>query len=73
MSAIVLVLDNAHFAVPNAEGRYSLPNLPPGEYTLVAWHERIRPVTHRLRLESGQVARVDFTIPLPAADAAQQR
>ena len=73
MSAVALVLENPYYAVPDAEGRYSIPNLPPGEYTLVAWHERIRPITHRLRIEPGQRARVDFTIPLPAADAAQQR
>jgi plastocyanin len=73
MSAIVLVLDNGYFAVPDGDGRYSIPNLPPGEYTLVAWHERIRPIVHPLRLEPGQVARVDFTIPLPAADAARER
>jgi plastocyanin len=73
MSAVVLVLDNPYFAVPDAEGRYSIPDLQPGDYTLVAWHERIRPVAHRLHLEPGQLARVDFTIPLPAADAARER
>ena len=73
MSAVVLVLDNPYFAVPDVEGRYSIPDLPPGDYTLVAWHERIRPVAHRLHLEPGQLARVDFTIPLPVADAARER
>lgn len=71
MSAVVLVLDNGYFAVPDNSGRYSIPDLPPGEYTLVAWHERIRPITQRLRVEPGQIARVDFTISLPAADAAR--
>jgi plastocyanin len=73
MSAVVLVLDNQYFAVPDAEGRYSIPDLPPGDYTLVAWHERIRPVSHRLHLEPGQLARVDFTVPLPVAEAARER
>jgi plastocyanin len=73
MSAVVLVLDNPYFAVPDTAGRYSIPNLPPGDYTVVAWHERIRPITHRLHLAPGQAARLDFTIPLPAADAARER
>ena len=73
MSAVVLVLDNTYFAVPDSSGRYAIPDLPPGEYTLVAWHERIRPITHRLRVEPGQLARVDFTIALPAANAAPAR
>ena len=73
MSAVVLVLDNPYFVSPDADGRYAIPRLPAGDYTLVAWHERIRPITHRLHLEPGQVAHVDFTIPLPAADAAHER
>jgi plastocyanin len=73
MNAVVLVLDNGYFAVPDSSGHYSIPDLPAGEYTLVAWHERIRPISHRLRVVPGQLARVDFTIPLPAADAARAR
>jgi len=71
MSAVALVLDNPYFAVPDAEGRYTIPRLPPGDYTVVAWHERIRPITHRLHLEPDQVARLDFTIPLQPAEAAR--
>src|SRR6476660_2298662 len=73
MSAVALVLDNPYFAVPDAEGRYTIPRLPPGDYTVVAWHERIHPITHRLHLEAGQVARLDFTIPLPPAEAARSQ
>ena len=73
MSAVMLVLDNPYFAVPDAEGRYSIPSLPAGDYTVVAWHERIRPITHRLHVAAGQLAQVDFTIPLPPADAARER
>jgi plastocyanin len=73
MSAVVVVLDNPYYAVPDAEGRYAIPALPPGDYTLVAWHERIKPITHRLHLEAGQLAKVDFTIPLPAGEAARER
>ena len=71
MSAVALVLDNPYFAVPDAEGRYTIPDLPPGDYTVVAWHERIRPITHRLHLEPDQVARLDFTIPLAPTEAAR--
>ena len=73
MSAVALVLDNPYFAVPDAEGRYTIPDLPPGDYTVVAWHERIRPITHRMHLEPGQTARLDFTIPLPPAEAAHSQ
>ena len=73
MSAVVLVLENPYFAIPDATGEYVIPDLPPGDYTLVAWHERIRPIRHALHVADGQRARVDFRIPLPAVDAARER
>jgi plastocyanin len=66
MSAVVLVLENPHFAAPAANGRYAIENLPPGDYTVVGWHERIRPVTRTVRVRAGETATLDFNIPLPA-------
>jgi len=48
MKAYILVLSNPHFAVPDAEGGFTIPNVPAGDYVLKAWHpergERSRPV-----------------------------
>ena len=41
MNASVGVLDHPYFAVTKADGSFSIPNLPPGSYTLGAWHERL--------------------------------
>jgi plastocyanin len=64
MSAVVLVLDNPYFVAPDAEGRFSLDGLPPGEYRVVAWHERARPSRHSVRIEPGRATTVTFDIPL---------
>jgi plastocyanin len=66
MSAVILVLDNPYFAVPASTGHYSLEDVPPGDYTVVGWHERIRPVMRTVRVVAGQTARLDFDIPLPS-------
>jgi plastocyanin len=66
MSAVVLVLDNSYFATPSSAGRYAIDDVPPGEYTVVGWHERIHPVQRTVRVVAGQTARLDFNIPLPA-------
>lgn len=65
MSGFILVLDTPFFTVPDATGRYSLEGIPPGEYRLIAWHERIRPVATAVRVESGGVTPLDLHIPLP--------
>jgi hypothetical protein len=61
----VLVLDNPYFAQPSLTGRYVIDDVPPGEYTVVGWHERIRPVRRTVRVVAGETARLDFDIPLP--------
>jgi plastocyanin len=64
MSAIILVLENPYFAVPDAGGRYRIENVPAGNYTLVAWHERSEQVERQVEVESGQVLEVDITVPI---------
>ncbi len=49
MSAYVMCVDTPYFAVADKRGRFSIPSVPAGEYTLRAWHETgekdSRPVT----------------------------
>ncbi len=65
MRATVLVLENPYFTVADSAGRYVLTGVPPGEYRLVAWHERIRPAVRRVTIAAGTASTVDFAIPLP--------
>jgi plastocyanin len=39
MRGTFAVLKNSHFAVTGDGGAFTLPNLPPGKYTVTAWHE----------------------------------
>ncbi len=39
MRAFILVFAHRFFAVTDASGRYSIPRVPPGSYTLAAWYE----------------------------------
>jgi len=40
MSAVIVVLENPWFAVSDAAGAFSIPNVPPGEYLMRVFHER---------------------------------
>jgi len=50
MSAFVVVFSHRFFAVTDDEGQYRIENVPPGTYTVVAWHERFGRVTRNIRV-----------------------
>lgn len=39
MSAYIMVVDTPYYAVADGGGRFTLRDVPPGTYTLHAWHE----------------------------------
>jgi plastocyanin len=41
MNAMINVAPNPYFAVTGVDGRFTIPNLPPGAYTLAAVHETL--------------------------------
>ncbi len=63
MSAWVLVFNHPFFAVTGDDGRYTIPNVPPGSYSLAAWHDT-RPLERR-RADvpaSGGLVEIDFSV-----------
>ncbi|MCB0403543.1 MAG: hypothetical protein KDD51_02075 [Bdellovibrionales bacterium] len=41
MAGYVGVVNHSFFAVTDAEGSFTIPDVPSGEYTLVLWHEKL--------------------------------
>jgi plastocyanin len=64
MSALIMVVDHPWFTIPAETGAFSLPSLPTGEHTVVAWHERIGEQKQRIRVTAGNTTRVAFTLPV---------
>lgn len=62
MSAYVLVLQNPFFAVTNEAGEYTIPNVPPGNYVLKAWHERLKPQSQEVQVTAGGITKADFAL-----------
>ncbi|MBL8178967.1 MAG: hypothetical protein JNK48_30110 [Bryobacterales bacterium] len=59
MRAWAAVIDHPYFAVTGAGGSFAIPNLPPGEYTLEAWHEKLGTKEQKIRIEpSGKIEAV---------------
>jgi plastocyanin len=64
MNASIVVLDHPWFVIPDEDGTFTIPNVPAGERTVVAWHERIGEKRERLRVTTGAVTNVTFTLPV---------
>lgn len=55
MRSHVLVVPSGRFQVLSERGgAFTLAGLPPGDYTLSAWHPTLKPVPQKLRLKPGE-------------------
>jgi plastocyanin len=61
MRGYVAVFKHPYFAVTNKDGSFDLHNLPPGEYTVEAWHEKLGTLTQKITVAPGESKSVDFT------------
>ncbi len=64
MSALIRVFDHPWFTVPNDAGEFSIEEVPAGEHSLVAWHERIGERKERVTIRPGATTEVVFTLPV---------
>ncbi len=61
MNAWVGVLDHPYYAVTGADGTFSLKGLPPGTYTIEAWHEKLGTQTQMVTIGAKENKDVAFT------------
>jgi plastocyanin len=64
MSAVVRVFENGYFIIPADDGTFAINDVPPGEHTLVAWHERIGERRDKVTIRPGAATTITFTLPV---------
>jgi len=62
MKAKVLVVPPGSRVVDVVDGAYSLTDLDPGSYTIVAWSAEHEPTRAQVEVRSGQTAHADFAL-----------
>jgi plastocyanin len=62
MSAVILVFDHPYFCTPDRHGRFSLSPIPSGSYTLVVWHERLKPKRQPISVTAGGALTLDLAL-----------
>lgn len=60
MNAYIAVVDNPFYAVSGEDGAFSIEKLPPGTYTLEAWHEKLGTKTQEVTIAPNQTVDVTF-------------
>jgi plastocyanin len=64
MSATIVVTPNRWYARPDRTGEFRIPDVPPGQYTIVAWHKSAGFFRKAITVEKGHDSVADFFIPL---------
>ena len=61
MRAYFFVMDHPFFAVTDETGQFKIEGLPPGEYSLAAWHEEFGEREAEITVDSDGTAIADFS------------
>lgn len=63
MQAYIAVVAHPYFQVTGNSGAFELKNLPPGTYTLEAWHEKLGRITQQVTLGPSESKTVELVFP----------
>jgi plastocyanin len=63
MNAFILVFAHPFFDVTEPDGRFVLPNVPSGTYTIVGWHEGEPRVTRTVTVAASSWSELDLAVP----------
>ena len=61
MSAFIGVLTHPFFSVTGTDGKFEIKDLPPGDYTIEAWHETYGTQTQKVTVTDAAPASAEFT------------
>lgn len=67
MAGVIVVSPNSRAAIAGGSGKFVLSDVPPGAYTVVAWHKAAGFFRRRVQVSEKQGTEIEFFIPLDAS------
>lgn len=61
MKGYIAVLKHPFFAVTDKNGHFEIKDLPPGNYTITAWQEKLGTQVQKITVGAGEAKTLDFT------------
>jgi plastocyanin len=62
MSAFIVVFNHPFFAITDTDGRYTIDNVPPGNYNVIAWNEGVASAPKPVVVADGATAEIEFVL-----------
>jgi plastocyanin len=62
MHGWLVATENPYFAVTDNSGNFKLTDVPPGNYTVEVWHEKLGKNTQKVTVKAKEEAKVNFEI-----------
>jgi plastocyanin len=69
MAAAIVISPNQWNTKADATGRFALSGVPPGSYTIVAWHKAAGFFRQAIRVSQNRATNVQFVIPIDESGA----
>jgi plastocyanin len=68
MKSYIAVIKNPYHAVMSTTGSFELKNLPPGDYTIEAWHEKLGKSEQKITVGPKETKSIEFVFKAQSGD-----
>jgi hypothetical protein len=68
MKSYIAVIKHPYHAVTGNTGAFELKNLPPGDYTIEAWHEKLGKSEQKITVGAKEAKSIEFVFKAQSGD-----